>query len=896
MPHNKEYPFLFSILLSVYNVEAFIEEAVDSILTQSIGFGENVEIVMVDDGSTDKSGAICDAYQKRFPRNIKVIHKENGGLCSARNEGLRHVSGKYVNFFDPDDILSPNTLAAVRDFFQAFGDKTDIAAIPLYYFGDRTGPHHLNGKFSKGTRVISLKKEPFLSHLSAASSFIRHEIAVKQHYDERLVIAEDAEQIMRILIERPYLGVVADCAYHYRRRDNSQVTGGARKKGYYGDYVRYYSLRTLDYAEKVYGYIPKFVQNAVMGDLRWRYAETETPTVLSPTEFAEYKALLRETILKIDADVVMAQRSMLLDTKLGILLWKYGRQDYITKTPRDIQYGFDSAVDWALSRSTVQMCFLEADGDDLLISVRAVLLPPYRRADQMYLTFGKERIAAESLSYSENKLVLGDPVSFFCMASFRVPCAVLRDRESAIAIETVIDGIPIVCRRLSFGRFFPIAAEYEHAYAAYAGFLFRADGEHLLVVPDTKRVRAKYERAYRRELWQTNKLGGRKAALARRILPWFRLLHRKPVWIISDRLSKGGDNGEALFRYLRETRFRDAEVYYAINEGESYRKLKPLGNVVLRHSWYYKLLHLIADCIISSHADEFVINPFEHYSAAYTDILAQKKFVFLQHGVTKDDISGWLNRYAKNIVGFVCAAIPEHRSIIETPSYHYASDKVWLTGFPRFDRLYHDEKRYITLMPTWRRYLMTEFDRVTGKWNAASAFRESEYFRFYNALISNERLLSAAERLGYTVCFMPHPNVITMQELFTKDDRVKFFSFNDEYRDVYAQSDLILTDYSSAVFDFAYMRKPVVYAQFDAEQFFTGEHVYTRGYFDYERDGFGEVTQDLDATVDTLISYMESGCRLKDEYRKRIDAFFAYNDKENARRVTERLLHITKKR
>ena len=895
MPQNTEYPFLFSILLSVYNVEEFINEAVDSILTQSIGFKRNVEIVMVDDGSTDKSGAICDAYQKRFPSNIKVIHKENGGLCSARNEGLRHVTGKYVNFFDPDDILSPNTLSAVRDFFYAHGDKTDIAAIPLYYFGDRTGPHHLNGKFAKGTRVISMQKEPSLSHLSAASSFIRREIAVKMHFDERLVIAEDAEQIMRILCDRPYLGVVADCAYHYRRRDNSQVTGGTRKKGYYCDYVRFYSLRTLEYAEKVYGYIPKFVQNAVMGDLRWRYAETGVPKVLSPEEFAAYKQLLRETILKIDADIVMMQKSLLLDTKLGILLWKYGSKEYITKTPRDIQYGFDHAIDWALSRSTVQMSFLETDGDALRFSVRAVLLPPYRRVDNMYLTVGGKRFAAEDLTYAENKLVLGDPVSFYCMASFRLPRTVLSGGKTEISVETEIDGVMIACRRLSYGRFFPIAAEYENAYAAYGGFLFRANGGSLTAIPYTKAAHRRYERSYRDELWRTNKLGGRKATLARRVLPWFRRLHRKPVWIISDRLAKGGDNGEALFRYLRESKFRDAEVYYAINEGESYEKLKPLGNVVLRHSWRYKLLHLIADCIISSHADEFVINPFENYSAPYTDILAQKKFVFLQHGVTKDDISGWLNRYAKNISGFVCAAIPEHRSIVETPSYHYSEDKVWLTGFPRFDRLYRDEKKYITLMPTWRRYLMTEFDRVTGKWHAASVFRDSEYFRFYNALINDERLLTAAERLGYTVCFMPHPNVITMKDLFNRDARVKFFSFDDEYRDIYAKSDLVLTDYSSAVFDFAYMRKPVVYAQFDAEEFFTGEHVYTRGYFDYERDGFGEVTYTLDETVDTLIAYMENGCKLKDEYRRRIDAFFAYSDKENSRRVTEKLLEITGK-
>ena len=93
------------------------------------------------------------------------------------------------------------------------------------------------------------------------------------------------------------------------------------------------------------------------------------------------------------------------------------------------------------------------------------------------------------------------------------------------------------------------------------------------------------------------------------------------------------------------------------------------------------------------------------------------------------------------------------------------------------------------------------------------------------------------------------------------NDFVKFLDANAQYRDIYAQSNLVITDYSSACFDFAYLRKPIVYCQFDREEFFAGEHVYTKGYFDYERDGFGEVEYDLESTVDRIIEYMENGCR-----------------------------------
>ena len=108
-----DYRFKFSVVTAVYNVEPYLAEAIESILTQDIGFEESVEIILVDDGSTDRSGAICDEYQQKFPDNIKVIHKENGGASSARNEGIRHTSGRFVSFMDADDKLTPETLSAV---------------------------------------------------------------------------------------------------------------------------------------------------------------------------------------------------------------------------------------------------------------------------------------------------------------------------------------------------------------------------------------------------------------------------------------------------------------------------------------------------------------------------------------------------------------------------------------------------------------------------------------------------------------------------------------------------------------------------------------------------------------------------------------------------------------
>lgn len=102
---NKEEP-LVSIIVPVYNVEPYIDECLDSLVNQTY---KNIEIILVDDGSTDNSGKICDDYRDRYS-NIKVIHKQNQGLGMARNTGLDCVSGEFVYFFDSDDYVETDEI------------------------------------------------------------------------------------------------------------------------------------------------------------------------------------------------------------------------------------------------------------------------------------------------------------------------------------------------------------------------------------------------------------------------------------------------------------------------------------------------------------------------------------------------------------------------------------------------------------------------------------------------------------------------------------------------------------------------------------------------------------------------------------------------------------------
>ena len=118
MINNKtNYMFKFTVIMAVYNIAEYLEEAIESLVAQTVDFKKNVQLILVNDGSTDESQKICEAYQNQYPHNVMVINKKNGGVSSTRNAGLPYVRGRLVNFMDGDDQMSEDALLRVNTFF-----------------------------------------------------------------------------------------------------------------------------------------------------------------------------------------------------------------------------------------------------------------------------------------------------------------------------------------------------------------------------------------------------------------------------------------------------------------------------------------------------------------------------------------------------------------------------------------------------------------------------------------------------------------------------------------------------------------------------------------------------------------------------------------------------------
>ena len=309
-----DYRFKFSVVTAVYNVEPYLAEAIESILAQDIGFEESVEMVLVDDGSTDGSGAICDEYQQKFPNNIKVIHKKNGGAACARNTGISHCEGQYISFMDADDRLTSSTLSDVYGFFSTCDANIPFVSVPIYFFEKRDFGHRLNYKYEcESSRIIDLAHEYSFVQMSASSAFFRHKILQDRSFDTTLKYAEDAKLIMDILLDYPQYGIVPSGRYMYRTRNalDSALNVSKHRKEWYIDSLKYYTIWALDESERRLGYIPDFVQYTIMYDLLARFRMKKFPDgVMTSHEKESFLSMLFRALQRIDDHIVIEQHNL----------------------------------------------------------------------------------------------------------------------------------------------------------------------------------------------------------------------------------------------------------------------------------------------------------------------------------------------------------------------------------------------------------------------------------------------------------------------------------------------------------------------------------------------------------------------------------------------------------
>lgn len=217
---------LISIVIPVYNAEKYLSACIDSVLCQTYS---NLEIILVNDGSTDTCPALCEDFAKKDKR-IVVIHKENGGVSSARNQGLQSATGEYVGFIDSDDYVDKDYVQALYDSLQT--ENSDIAFCNFVYAGKSIQSSQENLPNTVHIDANSPETIRFLGRFFRVGSYImssscrtlyKKQLVKDLRFNPLLRVGEDLLFVIQALLKAQTASFVKRDLYFYRVNEESCI-------------------------------------------------------------------------------------------------------------------------------------------------------------------------------------------------------------------------------------------------------------------------------------------------------------------------------------------------------------------------------------------------------------------------------------------------------------------------------------------------------------------------------------------------------------------------------------------------------------------------------------------------------------------------------------------------
>lgn len=883
---------IFSVIMACYNCEEYLDETINSLIGQSFSFGSNIQLILVDDGSIDNTSEICQKYQNQYPDNIIYLYQENQGQGAARNLGLKHAKGKYVNFLDSDDKFSGNTFYSVYEFFEKNYDKIDFVATPIFFFDKAAGQHPLNYKFETDN-IIDLNKNWDYPQLSSSSTFFKKELFNKYEFETDFVNSEDSLMINKMLIDKPIYGVVSEAIYWYRKRNNesSTIDSACSKKDFYINRLNRYFKELINYSLKKYNEVPKFIQYLIVYDIQWMFKVEDVSEILTIDEIKEVYALIQDILSYVEDDIILSLRDDTVNIRHHILATKYAQVNVNSDNVVNYEnihsnfngefvgtYVQNTLVD-RLDKHKIWLDIIEIKNDTLFISG---FLMSFFEDDEIKIEINKnyENYPTKKIYYNNNKKQFLN-CSLESQFNFDAEIPLKNKENCTIEIFAIFTG-----ENSDENAKWALKIDFAD-YARMSELSnYSISNNHFMEFKDNKFYISNYNylKMIKREIPILLKIFKRKESYYTSVI-FFRFLYllmypfykNKRIWLFMDRQENADDNAEHLYKYAIKQKDNIKKYFTVSDEFGDFTRLSKLPNVIKFYTIKQRLIYLFAEKIISSHPDENILNPFMGKNVnSYSGLINSDK-IFLQHGVTKDNISSWLHKFDKNVKLLTTVSDAEKESFLDF-GYNYDEKIIQTLGFPRFDNLKTNQetKRQILIAPSWR----SELHNKTIKYIMASKF-----FKTINSLINNEKLIELAKKYNYKIIFKPHPMIYEYIELFDTNDFVEIDE-KTTYQKVFKDSDLLITDYSSIAFDFSYMKKPIIYYQHD------DDYNFKEGYFKYKTMGFGEVIDNEKNLINMIEDYLENDCQINKKYEERVDTFYKYNDKNNCKRVYETILNM----
>ena len=347
----------------------------------------------------------------------------------------------------------------------------------------------------------------------------------------------------------------------------------------------------------------------------------------------------------------------------------------------------------------------------------------------------------------------------------------------------------------------------------------------------------------------------------------------KKIWIIGEYSISARDNGMHFYHYMLKEH-PEVDVYYVIEKNSKDLPYIDQQKVLYYGSYKHFEIASKAKVLVFSHMERYLIpkiNRITEYKETYDAYLK----VFLQHGVIATTASiDFLHKKLRAYNIFNVSS--EFEKEVVKKYLGYSDQEIAINGLPRWDRLYRDKihTKTILIIPTYR----DDLEKVTDE-----VFKQSQYFKFWDSLLSDQKFVSYIEENNIKVHFFIHIILSRFIDHFSSCSKNIVFKNSDNIQDLLLNCGMLVTDYSSVSFDALFQNKPVIYVPFDYDTM-----INQRGgkqLIDYHNDLPGPVCYTVSEAIEAIVSTVNSGWVIDKRYHNRQLKFFKYIDDNNSERV-----------
>jgi glycosyltransferase involved in cell wall biosynthesis len=826
----------FSVVSAAHNSALWIDHYFSSIIKQTLNFSKYIQVIIVDDGSTDQTLAIAKSWKNKYPRNIEILCKKNEGPASARNLGLQHAQGNWITFIDPDDFICDTYFETVKNFLESTTFDGNVIACNLVLYHEAinkvSNTHPLNYRFKKDNQIINVLDHPEYIQLSGATAFFRKSL-LDEHkifFDERVKPTfEDANFINKFfLISQNFeIAFLKNAIYFYRKRSKptSLIDTVWYKKEKYFDQIYYGCYPLIKLSIKKYGYVLPFLQNIMIYEFFWyikNIYEDNIPYIFHNDECDTFIDLIKNIFKHIEITQVLSINIPIISLKYRIIMLCFFKNFDSDEFPVFID-------EISADRNELAVTLFSCQEKNILASCNGSLIAS-KANKTIHHVFNEKTICVEQRHWF--------PLHSDASTTFTVN-------------DTPVQAI---CGNLSAKDIF----QKDIIRNIYASTEYLPEKAQQIFSSAENSFGNKFQKC----------------------------------WVLMDRVHKADDNAEHLCRWLLKNHPEQPVFFVLERKSKDWVRLDREGFPLLAYGSKDHFAALTkAEWLISSHVDIPVTDPMGTRTIFG---VPSYKTAFLQHGIIMHDLSRWLNQFSIDFM--VTSVQAEYESLI-TGKYKFTTREVVLTGLPRHDALLFKTKtkkpnRTILVCPTWREHLRSTEAHVPGlKNDEAHTFQKSDYFRNWNAVTASQSLAQLADDHGFRLLFLPHPEIVRFLPLFQRSKAFSFLSWTDlkSVQDLLATCSMAITDYSSFAFEMGYIGRPVAYYQFPESPDFISTQV-KPGYFSYEKHGLGPVLRTREALEEWINKIFQQGCVRQEPYNSRADAFFTWRDGHNCQRVYDAII------